>query len=724
MLARIGVKFFQIVGVPSDFEWSQLQVVNSASMEEMMRGGGLSVLMSVEGDKASERGNEWLQAVVEGFLKNFDKDRVSWLKETVSWFDGVSGENDSLLLCIVLPHEGTTKRALYLAGKGGIRVYVSRGGAQKAIWNGDKGVSVVSGWLNDGDVVVAGTDQFIDNVWANLEGEVVDMVEEARGSIGAHERRGRMAGLVMILGKGEDENEEIEGVNLSVDEKKDVPEEQDETEVIEEPVVESANKLREIEIPQTDTEEKPPEDVEEATEVEIAKDDDDEKEFAPVTTAVEEMTESTTEEDTSIDENFKMVEQIVDEIPEETVEVKNEPMRSEVVSDLSNGMESRVLGGGSVGQLSPSNEKREKTRKIVVLLGILFLTIFVIALTFGVIKSRKDKEEKQFGEFINPIEYNLSEALKLKTVNQVRARALVEEARNKLVEGKTYEKSRFEQKYKDTEKKIEETWKEISGERGADGKLFADLGLIRDGFVVNRIVYDESWGFVALDKEKGSVALIDNAATMKIIAGGDKFKTTRSFVVSKKGGYFLTDDGVYLVDFKTQTDKKIIDMDSEIWSGVKEIGLFGSSVYLLDKIDIWKYPGLEDGVGKRQRWFKPGVEPDLNRAVDMKIATDIFVLTDSENIYKFASGTKDPFSLRQVNDHGTASRMAISEKKEEIYVLEKDKKRVVVYDMNNGEYKKQLIWETLSQVGDLVANDSMDKLFATIGGKMFEVVFQ
>lgn len=716
MLARIGVKFFQIVGVPSEVEWSQLQVVNSSSMEEMSKGGGLSVLMSVNGENAAARGNEWLQAVVEGFLKNLDKERVDWLKDTVRWFESISGPNDSLLLVIVLPHEGSVKRALYLAGKGGIRVYVSREGVQKNIWNGDKGASVVSGWLNDGDVVVSGTDRFIDDIWANLEGEVVDMVEEARDSVGAHEKRGLMAGMVMMLGRGEDEendsvaeaSEENKPISIDVN----LPN-NEETKPVEDTVEESEDKIQDNETSF----------VEKAIEDSKIVVTTGEKDTQDLEDDAEEMT---------IDENFKMVEQVVDEIPatNEEIGVKDSNLdttpesQTPVKIDRDKDFEDRVMGGGSVGQLAPGNEKREKTRRLVVLLGILFLIVFAVALTFGVVKSRRDGESKRFADFASPIDYNLSEALKLKTVNQVRSRALVEEAKLKYSEGKVYEKGRFEEKYKELSEKIDKAWVEISGEKGADGKLFADLGVIREGFVISRMSFDANWGIVAVDKDKGSVALLDKNGSMKIVAGGDKYKSFRSVALSKKGGYFLTDDGVYLVDFKSQSEKKLIDKDDEIWAGVKEVGLFGSSVYLLDKIDIWKYPGLEDGVGKRQRWLKPGVEPDLSKAVDMKIVTDIYVLNDTEEIIKFVSGNKDSYSVRRINDYGTAARMAASEQQKELYVLEKDKKRVVVYDLLNGEYKKQLIWESLGKANDLVMNESTGKLLVAIEGKVFEVIFQ
>ncbi len=145
-------------------------------------------------------------------------------------------------------------------------------------------------------------------------------------------------------------------------------------------------------------------------------------------------------------------------------------------------------------------------------------------------------------------------------------------------------------------------------------------------------------------------------------------------------------------------------------------------MYLLGEVDIWRYPGLDDGVANRGRWLKPGVEPNLSDAVDWDIDGEIWVLGESGKVLRFNQGGQLSFEIKGlVEPLGEPRQIAINSEKQELVILDRANGTLVIVSQESGEYRRRLVWERLKQADDVVVDPSGKRVFVVIDSELFEL---
>ncbi len=163
--------------------------------------------------------------------------------------------------------------------------------------------------------------------------------------------------------------------------------------------------------------------------------------------------------------------------------------------------------------------------------------------------------------------------------------------------------------------------------------------------------------------------------------------------------------------------------DDPKWRTGSEIKTYGKFIYVLDTTEgkIWKYPRLRTGYGASQAWNTAG---DLRSAVSFAIDGDVYVLFKDGTIKKFRKGEEQPYSLRTMPNVLVQNPTKIYTHSEliNLYVLDPENHRVVVFGKDkNGiaEYKRQFIFDNLSDMRDLYVDNLEQKIYILTKDKVY-----
>jgi hypothetical protein len=190
---------------------------------------------------------------------------------------------------------------------------------------------------------------------------------------------------------------------------------------------------------------------------------------------------------------------------------------------------------------------------------------------------------------------------------------------------------------------------------------------------------------------------------------------------------FLTQSGK-LLEYKEGT---ISFMDTDDGSFHKGVALadWSNKIYVLDAVgdQIWKYSykGTRDKFGAAEAYKSD--DTDLSTGVDLAIDANVYSLDTSGDITKFYAGSKVPFFVNNApfNMFKDPSRLFTNEKLDEIYILDSQEARVLVFrkDSKTGniDYVTQYFFEGVGELRDIYVDPDTKKLYALSASKIYEV---
>ncbi len=356
-----------------------------------------------------------------------------------------------------------------------------------------------------------------------------------------------------------------------------------------------------------------------------------------------------------------------------------------------------------------------RRKKLVFGLGVMFLLLLIVSVGIGSLKINKQRSDKKWSEFAEPIEKKIGEARTMSTINLVSSRKLIEEARNDFQLGETvFEKTRVNE-LKALEGKLNESWSVTTGEKQAQLDRVVDLQLIREGFNGSRVSLSKEGVMLVLEPTKGLIAEVTlSTKDVKILAGKGEglgwqdvtSDTKRSFVMDKSGIGVMGKSG-HLVDFDTTVSNPVA-----LWS-------FGTNLYLLDQgnREIYRYPVLGDTVGERQRWFKLDAETKFVKPTDIALDGDIWIVGGESSLERFRRGAKEVFSLNGVPTNSKFVKVSVSPKEDKVALLDNENSCVVLFDKASGNFLQKFKMDGLRTAQDL-EYDNSGTLWILMGGQL------
>lgn len=353
-----------------------------------------------------------------------------------------------------------------------------------------------------------------------------------------------------------------------------------------------------------------------------------------------------------------------------------------------------------VGLVITDETYKNKRKKIAFFLGLFFVVLLVFSLFLGNAKKRSVNLENQWIEFSQPIEKMITGAVDIAKINQSGAKKMVDEAKQRFLSGKGEFSN--QERLNELEKKIEDSWVLVSGEKTAEIKEVLNLELVRSGVNASRISYSTKDTFSIISGESGLVmSAVLNSKDMKVLAGKGAGLGWIDSVINKDKAYVLTKGGVFVAGNESNSlvfDTAVIDPVT--------IAVFGTNLYVLEKgnKEIFKFSITDTGFGERQRWLKEG-QSISSSPLDMDIDVDIWVLGQGNSLERFRRGVKESFAITGLPKEIEIEKLAVETNGDKIALLSVKQSVVVFCSKETGVCDRQLKNEKLGEARDIVFSE-------------------
>lgn len=378
------------------------------------------------------------------------------------------------------------------------------------------------------------------------------------------------------------------------------------------------------------------------------------------------------------------------------------------------------------------NKLKEKIRSLKFLqsqpkylkIALILTVVLILSILWGVISNKGRLREKEYAQALTLVSQMQEEAKNLIDLNPIRARELI--SSSKLTLSGLLSKTRKNSgEYKNLKRILSDlTSLEISAYRIfklTSVPVFFDLTLIKPQAKIDRISAYKSTKAI-LDENNKTVFFLDTSTKQaEIVAGADNVKNAADIAIHGNYIYLLNEDGIIEVDIKEKKAKKIIEKDPS-WGEIPEIEAFAGNLYLLDKSqnNIWKYTRGESAFSSRGTYVGSGVPVNFSKTSQLAIDGSIWV-SGGEEVIKLTGGVLDSFRFQEFADSLTSiDSFSTSDEEKNIYILDKSLTRIIVFD-KDGVYQSQYQWDELKNAQQIVASEKEEKIFVTMGNKIYAV---
>lgn len=254
--------------------------------------------------------------------------------------------------------------------------------------------------------------------------------------------------------------------------------------------------------------------------------------------------------------------------------------------------------------------------------------------------------------------------------------------------------------------------------------LFYDFGLLKSGVKVVSVGLAKGEIF-ALDQVNGAAYSVGTKnKTAAILTGSEDLKAGKFIDGLENDVFVLTNAGINKIDRSTNpaTSKQIIKA-SESWGNISGLKTFAGNLYLLDTTNnqVWKYQNTDFGFASASAYLRSG-GLDFSKVVGMAIDGQIYVLSSSGNVVRFASGYADEFKMTSLPDQlSNPSGIFVSDETENIYILDNNNSRVVITDKKGGYLAEYIIAASSEGLGasKLLIDESVKKVFLVSSDKIY-----
>ena len=366
----------------------------------------------------------------------------------------------------------------------------------------------------------------------------------------------------------------------------------------------------------------------------------------------------------------------------------------------------------------------EKRKKTLFIIALTLLALLAIALGFGLKQRTAEKKQNKVKNLIGLAEEKFNQGKKAYSVDPTEGKTFIAEAKQLIEEGLVLKTN--SQELVLLKEQVEKFSSDLGVETAiAEVPVFMDLTLITDGASgVSLSLLDKDLSILDTDKKK--IYLLNTEKKSNIIF---EFPESNGKFMTAFAGKILVfgEKGVFEVDTKNKNVSLKIGKD-EGWKEIVGLSSFNGNLYLLDKgaSDIWRYLATEDGFGTKRSWFV-GAPPDLSGAISMAIDGAVWVL-EKDKISKFNLSQPESFSLTKMpaspqggpESFGDPIKIYTSVDNQNLYVLDKGRGKIYVI-AKNGEFKASYVWEGIKEASDLVAIESINKIFLLSGTKIYEI---
>jgi len=362
----------------------------------------------------------------------------------------------------------------------------------------------------------------------------------------------------------------------------------------------------------------------------------------------------------------------------------------------------------------------EKPKKSYFTVALILLLILGVSMIFGSKERKKQEQERRIEVVLEQVKTKKEEGEALLGLNPAKAREILKEAEEILAQ--INEEKIVSPRLEEVKNELKNSLDSVLKEYTAEAKLFFDLELIKKeargsdmSLAGERLVILDNQNLAAY-----SLGIKDKKAA--ILAGGEQLKGCLKIAAFGDKIYILVPRGILEGKLKVPNEKlKMVVEKDEDWEEVKDLAVFAGNLYLLDKREIWFYPAIVEGFGRKRAWLKNSA--DFSQAEEMVINGAIWVLK-KEGLEKYLRGSREVFGVEGLDRSFLEySGLYTSPNEEKLYILDRGNSRVVVLE-KNGQYHSQYKNSQIGSAQSLVVSEKEGRIFLLQASKIYEITLK
>ena len=345
------------------------------------------------------------------------------------------------------------------------------------------------------------------------------------------------------------------------------------------------------------------------------------------------------------------------------------------------------------------------------------LIILLVLSIFGTRwQNKRTKRKKEISQLLSQTEEKISQGEKAISANPERAKKLFDEAQDSL--GKVAGMQVAKKDIENLEIKLEEVLEQTYNTKNFTPELTIDL----EGDIKGLIKLGEK--LFSLDIEIGKIIEVDlkNNSKAETLLGrksqgvgeGDFLAGYLDFLY-----IFNPEQGIIEANRNTALSEVAIPVDIS-WNKPVQIETYMGNLYLLDppSNQIFKYIVIDTGFSKLFNYFTQNV--DLTGVKSLAIDGAVYLLYSSDGrVEKYLGGERQEFTLSGFYPQmHQASQIYAAADTEKLYVVLEN--FILIFN-KNGVYEKRLQVEGVSQIEDLVVDETEGKIWILTQGKIYEL---
>lgn len=369
-------------------------------------------------------------------------------------------------------------------------------------------------------------------------------------------------------------------------------------------------------------------------------------------------------------------------------------------------------------------------KKIIRWLVVIVVVVVCIIGGIGWYVSRKAKAEAAAEAAVAPFRIELQELKAQAIDNPIPAReqasTLIVTLQAQQSEAETIGDKRKAVAFAELLSQAQTTYQEISGrDEVSELPVFYDLRLVSSDFITAVASSNQKMAYFIDSEKKQAVALdvttkqvtrqsLDSIGTVTAVAAGvDESKM------------FLLANGVYENALTEDAVPISIKEEGDSNRGATLVGSFGSYLYVFnpEKRNIYRYIKGDEGdqYSDPIGWLLDPLGVPFEAVTSWAIDGEIWMGTNTGRVLRFASGRAEDFSITGMEDpFNSTLKVVTTEDKNEIWVLEHEKSRVVVIT-KNGEFLREIKSTSLGAATGMVLDNTGNKVLVISGSSIFEI---
>lgn len=232
--------------------------------------------------------------------------------------------------------------------------------------------------------------------------------------------------------------------------------------------------------------------------------------------------------------------------------------------------------------------------------------------------------------------------------------------------------------------------------------------------------FDKSNNFIySINEENKSIQKIsEESNNLGYFQQGAMNDTSNSIIL-------LTDSPSF-AEFDLGT-RSIDELEIDIFNyddPTEDMKTYGDRLYRLvpSKKQIYKHTRTIAGYSKGVEWALSNTD-ELENAVSFAIDGFVYVLRDNGDIVKYLRGIKQEFNLQAIqNPMVNPTKIYTSDNLTNLYILEPDKKRVLIFAKNTGNLTIQYTADQFNEIKDLYVDEEEQKLYLLTQDSIYGIV--